>query len=231
MIPINYLSRQEAIEVIAAAKFAGVPDRGAVIEARQKGVDAADGPANDEAIAELWRAVDEGTLEVIAHGPGDRWLKMSPEETGQVPLLRAPRGGDFTFLKPGNPFHDIAVSKFGSRLGLVSLMFPKLQVEKVARLTRRRRRQSLARSTGNHTAKQPSRKELVLSIVRKMIEDGRWNPTISLIALTRLVERSNNWGQKVPSEDSVTGALDQIYEETRDRRFQRTRRRPRGASS
>jgi hypothetical protein len=81
MIPINCLSRQEAIEVIAAAKFAGVPDRGAVIEARQKGVDAADGPANDEAISELWRAVDQGTLEVIAHGPGDRWLKMSPEET------------------------------------------------------------------------------------------------------------------------------------------------------
>ena len=55
MIPINYLSREEAIEVIAAAKFAGVPDRGAVIEARQTGVDAVDRLANDEAIAELWR--------------------------------------------------------------------------------------------------------------------------------------------------------------------------------
>jgi hypothetical protein len=83
MIPISYLSRQEAIEVIAAAKFAGVPDRGAVIEARQKGIDAGDLLANDEAIAELWRAVDQGTLEVIAHGPGDRWLKMSPEKQGK----------------------------------------------------------------------------------------------------------------------------------------------------
>ncbi len=231
MIPINCLSRQEAIEVIAAAKFAGVPDRGAVIEARQKGVDAADGPANDEAIAELWRAVDQGTLEVIAHGPGDRWLKMSPEETRQVPVLRAPRGGDFTFLKSGNPFHAIAVSQFGSRLGLVSLMFPKRQVENVARLVRRRRRQSLARGRGKRTATQPSRKDLVLSIVRKVIEEDLWNPTMPLIALTRQVERSNNWGQKVPSEDSVTRALDQIHEETRDRRFQRTRRRPRGANS
>jgi hypothetical protein len=49
-----------------------------------------------------------------------------------------------------------------------------------------------------------------------------------LIALARQVERSNRWGEKVPSEDSVTRALDQIYEETRDRRFQRAAKAARG---
>jgi hypothetical protein len=150
MIPINYLSRREAAAMIAAAKFAGLPDRPGVTEARLEGIDAADGLAIDEAIVELWRAVDEGTLEANVHGPGDRSLRMSPDETKQVPLLRAPRGGDFTFLRPGNPIHEIVVSQFGPRLGLVSLVFPKPQVERLARLVRRRRRRTLAAGRAIH---------------------------------------------------------------------------------
>jgi hypothetical protein len=57
MTPINYLSLREAIDIVASAKFAGIPDRPAVIEARQAGFDVADGLARDEAVAELWRAV------------------------------------------------------------------------------------------------------------------------------------------------------------------------------
>jgi len=34
MIPIDYLSRHEAASIIAAAKFAGTPDRAAVLQAR-----------------------------------------------------------------------------------------------------------------------------------------------------------------------------------------------------
>jgi hypothetical protein len=220
MIPINYVSRQEAAEIIAAAKLSGVPDRAAVMEARSAGVDAADGLAGDEAIVELWRAVDNGTLEVVAHGPGDRWLKMSAEETRRVPLLRVARGGDFTFLRPGDPFHEIIVSQFGSRLGLVSLVFPRHQVEALARRVRRRRR-STAKGGGR-----PSSHELLRPIIRKLVEEGRWNPTMALKTLARLVERAQKWA-KVPSEDTVTRVLDQIYAETKDRRFQRVRRKPR----
>jgi hypothetical protein len=57
MVPINCLSRREAVAIIAAAKFAGRPDRLVVIEARQPGIDAADGEAEDAAVAELWQAV------------------------------------------------------------------------------------------------------------------------------------------------------------------------------
>jgi hypothetical protein len=227
MIPIGYLSRHQAIAVIAAAKFAGVPDRSAVIEARQAGHDPADGVANDDAIAELWRAVDQDRLDAFAHGPGDRLLKMNPEDTKRVPGLRGARGGDFTFLRPDNPFHSMVVSQFGSSLGLVSLIFPQLQVERLAGLVRRRRRQA----TANSATRKPSRKDLVFSIVRKTVEEERWNPTMPLVALARSVERSHNWGNKVPSEDSVTRALDKVYEATGDRRFQRTRRKSRTSES
>ena len=221
MIPINYISRREAVEIITAAKLSGILDRTAVIEARLAGVDAADGLAADEAIVELWRAVDKGKLEVIAHGPGDRTLKMSAEETKQVPLLRGPRGGDFTLLRPGNPFHEIVVSQFGSRLGLVSLVFSKHQVETLARLVRRRRRQSVEKGGGR-----PSSQDILRPIVSKLVEEGQWNPTMPLKALARQVGRAQKW-LKVPSEDTVTRALDQIYEEKKDRRFQRVRRKPR----
>jgi hypothetical protein len=221
MIPVNYVSRREAAGIIAAAKWSGVPDQPAVIEARLAGFDAADGLAEDEAIAELWHAVDQGKLEAIAHGPNDRWLRMSAEDTKQVPLLRSPRGGDFTFLRPENPFHTIVVSKLGSQLGLVSLVFPKNQVEAAARLVRRRRRQSASGEGGR-----PSLQDIVVPVVRKIVEEGQWNPTMPLKTLARLVERAQKWA-KVPSEDTVTRVLDQIYAETKDRRFQRVRRKPR----
>jgi hypothetical protein len=100
MTPINYVSKKEAIEIIAAAKFAGMPDRDVAIDLRQKGIDVTDGKASEDAAAEIWNAVDRNQLEAHIYGPGDRWLKMSPLETELVPLLRAPRGGDFTFLRP-----------------------------------------------------------------------------------------------------------------------------------
>ena len=128
MIPTNYLSRREAAEIIAAVKCAGIPDKPEVLKARLNGVDAADGSAIDDANTELWKAVDKGTLDASAHGPGDRWFRMTAGETKQVPLLRAPRGGDFTFLRPENPIYPILVSQFGPRLGLVSLVFPRDQV-------------------------------------------------------------------------------------------------------
>jgi len=226
MIPINYLSRHETAAIIAAAKFAGIPDQPAVLEARLNGVDAADGSAIDDANTELWKAVDKGTLDVYVHGPGDRWLRMTASETKHVPLLRAPRGGDLTFLRPENPIHAIVVSQFGPRLGLVSLVFPKDQVEKLARLVRRRRRRTLAIGAANNKSGRPSRLDVLRPIVRKLVEDGQWNPTMPLIALARDVGRSTKW-DKVPSEDTVTRTLDQIFKETQDRRFARVRRKVR----
>src|SRR4051812_38732132 len=102
MTPTNYVSRPEAIKIIAAAKFAGTPDRDVVVDLRQIGLDVTDGRASDDATAELWNAVDRNQLDAHVYGPGDRSLKMSPFETEQVPLLRTPRGGGFSFLRPGN---------------------------------------------------------------------------------------------------------------------------------
>jgi len=225
MTPINYVSRREAIAIIAAAKSAGIPDRQAVIEARQAGIDAADGLANDEAIADLWQAVDQGKLDAIAHGPSDRWLKMSAQETNQVPLLRALHGGDFTFLRPGNSFYESVISEFGLRLGLVKLVFRKDQVEKVARLVQRRRRKNVASAACTPSIGRPSRRDQLCSCIRQMIEDGRWDTSISLKTLVQLVQRSLKWDKGL-SEATIARALDWLYDNGQDRKFCRMRRKP-----
>jgi hypothetical protein len=228
MIPINYLSRQEAAAIIAAAKFAGMPDQPAVTEARLNGIDAVDGGAIDKAIAEIWRAVDKDALDVYAHGPGDRWFRMSGSETDDVPLLRSPRGGGFTFLRPGNPFHEKLTSQFGPRLNLVSLIFSKLQVEKLARLVRRRRRRVIAIGATNRKSGRPGVQDQIRPIVRQLIEADQWNPTKTLKDLATSVWRSGKMDSP-PSEDTVTRVLDALYEDTKERRFERVRRSNRSA--
>ena len=226
MTSISFVTRREAIEIVAAAKFAGVPDRPAVTDVRHKGVEVADGKATDEAVEELWKAVDRNQLEVHLHGPGDRWLKMSAGETSQVPLLRAARGGDFTFLRPGNPFYERVVSEFGLRLDSVQLVFQKDQVEKIARLVRRRRRH-LSAASGRRVGR-PSRRDQVCSTISQAIEDGKWNTAVSLKTLVQIVQRSLKW-EKGLSEATIARALDCLFEKDRDRRFCRGRRKPNNA--
>ena len=126
---------------------------------REGGIDVADGGAIDEASVELWRGVDRAKVEVLACGANGQRFRMDVGLTEQVPFLRSPRGGDFTFSRPGTSAHDKLVAQFGPNLGSVSLAFSKRDVEKWARspveeatkAERFRRRQ-----TANWTAKPPS---------------------------------------------------------------------------
>ncbi|WP_338824808.1 hypothetical protein [Bradyrhizobium septentrionale] len=231
MTPIEYLSRREAIEIIAAAKCAGVPDRDVVSEMRQNGIDVEDGKANDDANAEIWSAVDQNKVQTHIYGPGDRWLKMSPFETGLVPLLRSPRGGDFMFLRPGNSLHERITAEFGPRrLGLLKLVFRKVEIEKLAGLVRRRQRRAAAPKPGSPAIGRPSRRDQVRDCVRQQIEEGHWNTSRPLKALVQLVQRSLKWDKGL-SESTVARALDGLHESNPDHKFQRPRRKPRNISA
>jgi hypothetical protein len=148
LVPTGYLSRLEAVYVIARSLLSGTPDEPHVTELREKGIDAADRDEIDKAAAELWRGVDRDKVEVLACGANGQRLRMDIGLTEQLPFLRSPRGGDFTYSRPGTSAHAKLVAQFGPNLGSVSLAFAKQDVEKWARsLVRRRRRgagQSLA---------------------------------------------------------------------------------------
>jgi hypothetical protein len=68
VLPNGYLTMLEASELLTTAMYAGVPDLPTVRQLREDGLDVRDGRAMDRAIAEVWKAVDGGTLRALAIG-------------------------------------------------------------------------------------------------------------------------------------------------------------------
>jgi hypothetical protein len=60
--------------------------------------------------------------------------------------------------------------------------------------------------------------------IQKLVDDEKWNTTMSLKTLAQLVNRCLETDKTI-SEETVTRALDKLYEVTGDRRFQRIHRR------
>ena len=63
LIPDGFLTIRDAAEKVAAAMYAGVPDRSSVTQFREQGFDVADGAAIDDATSEISAAVDKGKVE------------------------------------------------------------------------------------------------------------------------------------------------------------------------
>jgi hypothetical protein len=234
VLPIGYVTILEAAEILQPAMYAGVPNLPMVTKLHQEGIDVNDGPAIDRAIAELWKAVDKGTLRSMAIGGGPRRVvRLDARFTRGVPALRDPRGRGFTLLRQSNPaYHELA-TWFGPLLHSATLAFRMTEVQKLARRLMRARR--IAQKTDGQK-KLRGRTPLIAvvqPVIRDVVARRKWNPTMAMKALTREVNRAGKWPQPV-SQDTVTRALDLLYEQTSDRRFDRvhrTRRPPTPATS
>jgi hypothetical protein len=219
LVPIGYLTFREAAAKIELAMFAGTPDRSTVVKARERvGGDVGDGAANQKAVDELWAAVDAETVQPVAFGGVPRHdVKLDPALTSAIPQLR--RIGNFTFLRPRNAHYQEITGWFGiHQIANITLAFRDNDVRKLcSRLRQARRRKE--RSSGEKRGR-PSVQASIRACIIELIDQGKWNPTRSVKALTRLV------GSKIgtASDDSVTRALDKLYAETSDRRFLRHRR-------
>jgi hypothetical protein len=236
LVPVGYLTFREAVIRIEDAMFAGVLDRVVITKHRQSGDDVADGEANQHAVSELWKGVDARKLQPVAFGGYPRRkVKLTAEQTKGIPALR--RCGDFSFLRPRNPLYRQLVAWFGLDLANVTLAFQERELEKFCGLLRRNRRRTIG------SDKIPSgRRSLqveVVPIIRDLIATEKWTTAQSLKSLTQKVNQklwttaqsSKSETQKVNqkldrpvSEDTVTRRLDQLYEDTGDRSFQRRRR-------
>jgi hypothetical protein len=96
-------------------------------------------------------------------------------------------------------------------------------------LKRTRQRKAKARPSGGRAGR-PNRQAKVAPVLEKIIEAGKWSPIGSLKDLTKKVNRLGNFLPPV-SEDTATRALDQLYQETGDRRFERIARRHHGSKA
>lgn len=222
LFPAGYVGIREAAAILARSMFAGIPDPAIVTNARKKGFDVADGKATDDAIAELWKAHDQAKIRVVAIGGRPRRIvRLDPDLTKGVPLLRSPRGGDFTYIRPGNHFHDQFVAWFGPKLSDVVLAFRHTEIEKCARAARRvRRKVASTDKTITSRKGRPSRQAEVIPIIQEIIELKQWSTKSSMKALTTLVNRSGKFAKDV-SQDTVTRALSALHQKTGGRQFQR----------
>jgi len=92
LIPDGFLTMRQAAAKLAAAMYSGMPDRAIVQSVRELGLDVADGTALDDAVSEIWAAVDRGKLNLFLIGARrEAPLKFPPELSKGIPLFRSPR--------------------------------------------------------------------------------------------------------------------------------------------
>jgi len=226
LIPDGLLTIRDAAEKVAAAMYAGVPDRSLVTQFREQGFDVADGAAIDDATSEIWAAVDKGKVEPFVNSAKSQMpLSVPADILNEIPTLRSSKYGSFSFLRHRNRHYPQIVAWFGSDFGNITVVFRYQEIMRLARslLRARRRRVACKRSRGRPSAKADAKK-----IIRAIIDHGKWSATQSLKALTTIVNRKATWPKRI-SEDTVTRSLDELLSETGDRRFQRLRRAQRRA--
>jgi hypothetical protein len=220
-LPIGYLTILQAAAMLSSAMHAGVTDLPIVTRLRKKGIDVRDGKATEEAIAEIWKAVDADRLRAMAVGGRPRRIvRLDPNLTKSIPGLRSPRGRGFTSLRQSNPAYHGLASSFGQLLHEAVLAFRETEVQKLARKLMRGRRIAAKRNGKLDARGRPSRMTIVQPVIRDLVVQRKWNPTMSMKALTMAVNRAGKWHPAV-SQDTVTRALDLLHEKTKDRRFAR----------
>jgi hypothetical protein len=229
VLPNGYLTLLQAAEVLAGTMYAGAPDLPVVRELRKRGVPVRDGQATAQAVIQLWKAVDAGTLRAMAIGGRPRRVvRLDSQLTRSVPLLRNPRGRGFTFLRHSNPAYDQLASWFGSGVHEAAVAFREMEVQKLARRLMRARRSARRVDGQNKVSGRPALVPLVQAQISHIVDRQKWDITMGIKALTREINRHGKWQRRV-SQDTVSRALDLQYEQTNDRRFERVRyrRRPR----
>jgi len=224
LLPQGFLIIAQAAERLSTATSGGAPDTAIITQLRKVGCDVADGTARDDALEALWAAVDRGKVQVFAIGPtGKGPLMISTELSRGVPLLRSPRGGTLGFLRPSSPNFKAFAEWFGPNLSNVSIVFREIEIMRLARdrLRARRRKQSTA---GKRRSGRPSQQDGVKKVILQVVDRKTWSSTQSIKGLTRQVNRLGEWMDPV-SDETVRRALESLYEETKDRRFERLPRR------
>jgi hypothetical protein len=230
VLPIGYVGILDGARMLQPAMYAGTPDPPAVSTLRQKHINVEDRQALHRAVDALWKAVDAGALRPMAIGGRPRRIvQLDPALTKAIPTLRSPRGRGFTSLRQSNPVYHELASWFGPDLSRVVLAFRESEVRRLGGKLVRARRTAFRSNDRKKARGRPSRQQMILPIVREVIESRKWSPLSSIKALTTLVNRKGEWQVSV-SEETVTRVLDRLYDETRDRAFQRIRKIRKGST-
>ena len=155
----------------------------------------------------------------IGGQPG-KVVRLPVAMTRAIPGIR--QVGSLTFLRSRNPHHSEVLAWFKARqMSAVALAFREGDVEKLRSNLRRRARRTAVAPIKSRNPGRPALQPVVRTCFIELIGSRKWHSTQSLKTQTHLV---NGVLRSTVSADTVTRALDQIYAETRDRRFLRHRK-------
>lgn len=220
LLSIGYIGLREAADHIAKAMFVGIADTGDVLKLRESGLNVSDGAAKKAALSEIWKAVDGGKLRaVLVGGEKRKIINLTSDQTHEIPLLRST--GGLSFSRPHLPISRQIRGWFGSDFGNIALAFRAKDVEKLGRAVVRKRRSASQSAESKKSPGRPSSRKEVARIIRDIIDTGKWSTIKSLKRLTQLANREL---KTQVSEDTVVRTLDQLFKETKDRRYDRQRK-------
>ena len=222
ILPEGLVSLAEAAHVVESALSGGKPDQPVVIGLREVlGHDVGDGRASSEAKTAIWKAVDSKVLQVVAvGGRSERVIALTREFTLSIPFLR--RVFSFVYLRPTHRQWKTVARWFGPDVASVVLAVRTTELKKLAQRLMRDRRHKRSSKPGTKYGR-PSNQEAIQKAITFVVDRKQWTTVRSLKELTLLVNRSRAVAMSV-SRNSVTRALDALFEATKDRRYARIRR-------
>jgi hypothetical protein len=223
VVPDGYLSVREALRVLTMIRCAGLEMSAAVIEARAKGAKASYDRAEMEASAQFfWSQVDAKKLAVRAEHPSTGSLLRIDPSLLNVPFLRKYSVSDLSYLRSTHPLSTLLFQRFGRSFKTVQLLIAEGELQRVAKAVRRTRKRQQAHPGSAKPVGRPSKVTEAKPAIRNIVDGKQWTGAESLKKLTHILSR-RPYNLRI-SEDTAARALDELFEKTRDRRFQRMRK-------
>lgn len=225
LTPSGFIGIDEVITAYCERIYRQLPESDVVQALQANGWSASSADRHEEAIKTLKRAVDRGTLGVFVwHSGMSAAVKLSPATLKQLRML-----GRRTFLRTGHNrptelFHagilgELAKSFSAPGCFLEEPAF-RIWLERTERRRRSARDGDIARPT---SVGRPPKIGLIQPFIIELVERGRWDRSQSLKRLVDLVNRRLPSGHL--SWDTAATAVDDLFGETRDGRYDRRRKK------
>lgn len=225
LTPSGYIGIDEAIAAFCERMYRGVPKSNLVQKLRKSGlsIGSADRPAG--AIEALRRAVRRGSLGVFVwHSGMSATVKLSATALERLRMLDRRT----FFLRTG---HVRTANLAGAGvLGKLNTNFSALRCffeERAFRIWLDRRERRLQSSQEGHIARlvalgRPSKIKVVKPMIVEIVEGGLWDRSQPL---ARVVDLLNKRLSDHVCGDTVAKAMDDLYAESQDGRYDRRRKR------
>jgi hypothetical protein len=171
------------------------------------------GHSREKIAGALWRAVDDQSIVLLIFTP-EGAAEIEAGVTREIHALRLVMS--LVYLRSMRPRYWEFRRRFGPHFHQFPLGFAKSEIAKVER-------QLLGSHRQERETKEVGRPEIadIKPVIKEIVDAALWQVGQPLKVLVTLVIRKRG---KV-SSDTVSRALDKIYKETRDERFNRPRRR------